>query len=328
MNEPSFQIVMATYNGANYVDLQIRSIVEQLAGGELLIHDDGSSDSTRLIIQEWTRRDSRIKVLEDPAQGGASANFSYLLEKITAPYVFCADQDDIWIPGRVERMLRLIKFYEGVYGEDKPLLVHGDLTLIDEHGTVIAESMWTYQKLDPRWGDTFSLLLTQNVVTGCAMVVNRALLDRALPVPKEASMHDHWLALVACGQGKVVWDSQPVLLYRQHGKNEVGAKAYNTALILDRLKKLFESSDRTREIKAENKLYDMGLHYAKRYPNRPESKQAIKFAQLKDTSLLLRPWVIFREKFFTKGIFRNLGWAIKPFRYAEAARRAFARVTR
>lgn len=326
------QIVLATYNGAPYLEQQLQSILGQLGEGELLIHDDGSTDGTPALLRDWASRDSRIRVLDGPPQGGASANFSYLLEQSAAPYVFCADQDDVWEPDKLRRMLTQMRFYEGVYGQEWPLLVHSDLSLTGPQGDVIAPSMWAYQSIDPRWGDRFNLLLTQNVVTGCAMLVNRALLDRALPVPREATMHDHWLALVACGQGKVVWMEEPTVLYRQHGNNEVGARKYSAGLMWSRLASLLAQTDlaqtdRSREVSAENKMYATAECYARRFPQRPETVQARAFAALKDGPLLLRPVAVVRGRFLMKGGLRSLAWAVKPSRYIATARQTLQKLS-
>lgn len=317
----NYQVVLATYNGESHLNPQIESILKQLGNGELLIHDDGSSDGTPALLEKWARRDPRVRVLDGPPQGGASANFSYLLEHTTAPYVFCADQDDIWVPGRVENLLNLMRFYEGVYSPETPLLVHSDLTLIDGAGEEIAPSMWAYQKLDPRWGDQLNLLLTQNVVTGCAMLVNRALLERALPVPREATMHDHWLALVACAQGKVVWTDQPSLLYRQHGKNVVGAKQFNLSFLLGQLRDLLRSSPKAAAYttpsglgfsEAEHRLYLTAAALAQRFPQSVAASQARAFAALEHQSLARRPWSVLRGRFLMAGWLRSVIWAFKP----------------
>ena len=307
------QVVLATYNGIRFLDEQIQSILMQLQEGQLLIHDDSSSDGTSELLQRWAARDPRIRLLSGPPQGGASANFSYLLEHTDAPYVFCAHQDDVWLPGELQLLLSRMRFYEGVYGEDTPLLVHSDLSLIDEQGRLIAPSMWQYQDLNPRWGDRFNLLLTQNVVTGCAVLVNRALLERALPVPPGASMHDHWLALVACGQGKIIWTRKPTVYYRQHINNNVGAHKHNSfqsfirfANILRRQETLDEAKDLTLSI------YSNAKSYVDRFPNTSRTQTAKNFSSLQSAHIFSRPYKILKNRFFLSSLSRNLSWIIQP----------------
>lgn len=300
---PKFEIVLATYNGAVYLDEQLNSIFKQLKSGRVLVHDDGSSDNTPVLLLNRAAQEGRLEVVDAPPVGGASANFSLLLQQTTAPYVFCADQDDIWLQDKLDRLLKSMRFYEEVYGEHTPLLVHSDLRVIDASGRELNSSFWRYQHLDPRWGNYFHLLLTQNVVTGCAMVVNRALLDRALPIPCEAVMHDWWLALVACAFGKVEWVETPMVLYRQHGRNEVGAKAFDFHFMLRRA-----VSGRSTLRSAQSKTATQAAAFAERFPDSPHAAQARLFAQLPQMSFWLRRQTIMRQKFFKVGVVRNLAW--------------------
>lgn len=312
INTREVQVVLATYNGVMYLEAQIVSILDQLGEGQLLVHDDGSSDGTLELLEWWAERDGRVKILPGPPQGGASANFSYLLRYTTAPYVFCADQDDIWKPDKLITLLKVMKFYEGIYGEETPLLVHSDLSLIDKSGQLIAESMWTYQNLDPRWGNHFNLLLTQNVITGCAMLVNRTLLHRGLPIPPDASMHDHWLALVACGQGKVIYIDKPMTLYRQHGNNVVGAYRYNPYSSIIKLKRLLIGKENLREGNANKQPYSNAKRYVERFAGRREVVIAQKFLNLQSCPMLIRPFIIMRNRFLFCSLTENLIWAIRP----------------
>lgn len=103
--------------------------------------------------------------------------------------------------------------------------------------------MFRYQNLDPARNDVVSLLTT-NVATGCTMVVNRALYERARPVPPEAVMHDHWLALVAATLGTIACIDEPTILYRQHGGNVVGAKRSGARPLIERACQTLLSDDR------------------------------------------------------------------------------------
>lgn len=316
-SRPTYQVVMATYNGARYLNSQISSILSQLEDGELLIHDDGSSDDSVAILESWSKVDSRVKLIYAPHCGSAAKNFSYLLSLTDAPYVLCADQDDVWPAGRLRTLISWACFYESVYGDDVPLLIHGNLRVVNQNGECISDSFWDYQNLKPEWGDKFNLLLTQNVVTGCAMIVNRELLNRALPVPSDISMHDHWLALVACGQGRVVWVNDVVTNYRQHTSNVVGARRYNYRFIIKRLTLSNNNEMVIREGLERKNYYNTALHYARRFPIRQESESAAEFGQLDHVTLLRRITIILSRGFFKNGTWRLFVWILQPRKYVD-----------
>jgi glycosyltransferase involved in cell wall biosynthesis len=221
----SVDVLLATYNGARYLPEQLRSLEAQtIASWRLLVRDDGSTDETRAILAEFqARHPGAVKILDDGAgRLGPAGNYGRLLENSTADYVLLCDQDDIWLPDKIERLLGLA-LEAGQPG--MPLLVHSDLEVIDRDGRVIAPSFWRYQYINPA-NCGWPRLAVQNVVTGCACLFNAALRDAALPIPAEAIMHDWWLALVAAASGEIRWTETPTIRYRQHGTNDTGAKRW------------------------------------------------------------------------------------------------------
>ena len=145
-----------------------------------------------------------------------------------------ADQDDQWLPEKLESSLTLLKQLEQIHGVEMPLMVHSDLALIDSDGTPLGCSYLQRQRLDPSRTGLDDLVLT-NVVTGCSVLLNRALLQKALPIPAEALMHDWWLALVASANGVIGFLPEPAVLYRQHGSNVLGAQGIGLRRIIGRL---------------------------------------------------------------------------------------------
>ncbi|CAM4459241.1 glycosyltransferase family 2 protein [Deinococcus marmoris] len=295
-------IVLATYNGERYLNQQIRSLLDQTVACNILCHDDGSSDATEAILQRYMLAETRFKVISHHSLGGASQNFSFLLENSGADYVLCSDQDDIWLPDKIERLMEAMLFYESVYGSDMPLLVHSDLAVIDNHGKLMDRSFWSYQHLNPKWGDQFNLILTQNIVTGCSMLVNRSLLNKSLPIPTEAIMHDWWLALVACSFGKIIWIPEATVLYRQHSENAVGAKRFDTRYIASKLSTFGEMQTSLNLTAAQATVF------AKNFPTSPHATQAKCYAQLPEMTYWQRRQTIMRERFFKVGTLRNLAW--------------------
>ncbi|MFC4452168.1 glycosyltransferase family 2 protein [Deinococcus sonorensis] len=301
------QIVLATYNGGHYLAEQLDSILAQShTGWQLLAHDDGSSDDTLAILRAYqSRLGHQLQVVEHPSCGGASANFSFLLNRTNAPYVFLADQDDIWQPDKLERFMRAIRRAEVLAGIQTPLLVHSDLELVDDAGQPVAPSFWQYQHLDPRWGDHVPRLLTQNVVTGCATLVNRALLDLALPVPADAVMHDWWLALVACATGKVIWMPSTTVRYRQHSSNTLGAQKFDWHYILSKLGSL---TDRQAARTTLMQNTQQARAFAERFSDNGWAAEAALFGSLSEMSRLLKARTILQHGFWKVGLLRNLAW--------------------
>jgi len=231
------EVVLPTYNGAFYLEAQLASIHAQtLRPTRVLLRDDGSSDGTlHLIAQLQERYGSWLQVLPADGNLGCTANVNRLLEATSAPYVALADQDDLWLPQKLEQALALLQQLEALHGPETPLMVHSDLELVDAQAQPLGCRYLQRQRLNPQRTDLRDLALT-NVVTGCTALCNRALLQMALPIPAEALMHDWWLALVASALGQIALVEPPGVLYRQHGANVLGAQGLGWAYWRQRLK--------------------------------------------------------------------------------------------
>lgn len=234
-------VLLPLYNGARFLRPQLDSIVAQShTNWVILSRDDGSSDDSPAIMAEYAARyPQQIRLLQDD-QGnlGARACFSLLMEqglRLTGTeagsdaqgvttYFALADQDDIWHPQKLRRLIDAMQALE--QGDAAtPALVHGDLRVVDQDGAEIAPSMAVYQGLRPE-RDSLSAQLISNTVTGCTALMNRALVERATPVPAEAIMHDWWISLVASAFGKRQYLCESLVDYRQHGNNTIGAKEW------------------------------------------------------------------------------------------------------
>ena len=227
---PRVAIVLATYNGASYVLEQIESIRAQTwAEWTLLIRDDGSTDATRQLLEEAARQDARIEIMTD-SRGtlGPVGNFGALLkaaQELQADYVFLSDQDDVWKPDKLSRQMACMRAIEATHGEDIAVLIHSDLSVVDAGLNIINRSFMSYAHFRHDEKEPIKTLLAQNFVTGCTVGVNGVLLRAALPMPREALMHDWWLALIAATYGRIAYLPEPTVLYRQHAHNQVGAKS-------------------------------------------------------------------------------------------------------
>ena len=218
-------VVVCTYNGEKYLREQLQSILDQTRPpDEIIISDDGSNDSTLEIIEEFASSSGgpqppvwRVETRRTPL--GVSGNFASALAKARGEFIALADQDDVWEPERLEK--GLAHFHDGV------LLVHSDATLIDASGRATGTLMsalrlTSREKQNLLSGRALDALLRRNVVTGATTMIRSSLLEQALPIP-EGWVHDEWLALVAAAQGGVVFQEGPLIRYRQHGNNEIGA---------------------------------------------------------------------------------------------------------
>ena len=222
-----YAIVLSTYNGHAHVEEQLESIRAQTAADwRLYVRDDGSSDDTWEKLGAWAARDARIHVLErDGRNLGAAASFGVLLQHALdrgETRVFLADQDDVWVPHKCERMLATLGAREAVLGADAPLLVHSDLTVVDDDLKPLHASFIALQRIEQSVRAPAACLLVGNCVTGCATLVNASLLRCALPMP-DVAMHDWWLAQCAAACGEITFLPEAMVLYRQHGRNAVGA---------------------------------------------------------------------------------------------------------
>lgn len=298
----SVEILLATYNGEKYIEELLKSIKNQTYQEiSLLIRDDGSTDQTIALVErslsDWNRPWRWISSSTNPS--GVINNFMALMSDSTADYILFADQDDDWLPEKVEKTLAEMKRLELLHGVRYSLLVHSDLEVVDHNLNTIAPSFWDYTKINPSL-NTLNRLLIQNNVTGCAMMINRPLLELSLPIPKQAIMHDWWLSLVGAAFGAVGIVPEPTIRYRQHGKNTVGAKKFpgNIFQIVRRLYALRTKTHRNTLLKA---VFDQATAFYFQYGDRLSSDQKImtqQFIDIPKMSFFAKRATLIKYRFF------------------------------
>ena len=249
MRNERIEILMAAYNGAPYIGEQIDSILCQTdTNWHLTLSDDGSTDGTDAIIDEYVCRDpDKVqRVYSGQRFGGAKAHFFWMTANCDADYIAYCDDDDTWRADKLGKLRKAMRDAEGRFGSDTPVLVFSDQTVTDAELNVLSPSLMRYQKQYFERFDYRSILM-QNVVTGGAMMINRALARLALQCAdaSQVIMHDWWMAAVAARFGKIVYIDEPLGAYRQHGGNSVGAKSVGSAAYARRM---LSSPARVREM--------------------------------------------------------------------------------
>lgn len=206
-------VAMATYNGEKYIHQQIDSILAQsYQNFEIIIHDDCSNDQTVAIIQEYIKKDRRIKFKRNDANLGFAKNFESIIAECNGEYIAFCDQDDIWTEDHLEVLFELIK--------DNNVSC-GNAILIDENGSFLGFTMQNVTGMSeniPKERLKYRLFY-DNFAQGTAMMARRDFCMKYLPVPHEIKYHDYWLALIASLSNSVVYTNKIVLNYRQHGNN-------------------------------------------------------------------------------------------------------------
>lgn len=225
---------MATYNGQNYIKEQINSILTQLdKDDELIISDDGSTDKTMEIIRKIG--DTRIKLYENKNRHGYTHNFENALKQASGEYIFFSDQDDIWLPDKVEKMLPYLK----------------------DDNFVISDAYITNEKLEikdrisswRKYKKGFVRNLYKGIYAGCTCAFTKKIKDFSLPFPlTKYIQHDNWIGLLCELKFNVVYIDEPLILYRRHNNNTSDASSkstkslhfmikYRTVLLIETLKR-------------------------------------------------------------------------------------------
>lgn len=231
-------IIISTYNGGLFIEQQIESLLSQSYNNfKVFIRDDGSKDNTKDIINKNVDKYSNkfILIKNNEENVGCSKSFMQMLGLTESKYIMFCDQDDIWLPDKIEISLNAIMELEKK-NPGKPAMVFTDLKVVDSDLNLIDESFWHFQKINPAialdWKKTFA----QSVVTGCTMIMNSKVKDVVLPFAVPEMLHDHWITINVAKHGVVSYLPKQTVMYRQHGKNVLGALSFSPRYIFNRLK--------------------------------------------------------------------------------------------
>ncbi len=221
-----YAVLLATYNGEKYVEEMLDSLERQTRNDFVCyIHDDGSTDGTLDIVKKWIKGKKNYKLLDFESEKGAKNNFFAMLKEVDASYYMFADQDDVWVENKVGKLIGRMETVE----KDRqctPVVVYSDMYVVDDELNVIADSFIKFIGRNI-YRNKLSQLLIDNPAAGCTMIINRALRERALEYndSDEIPMHDQWIMCVAAATGIVNPIDEPLIYYRQHTDNVMGAEA-------------------------------------------------------------------------------------------------------
>lgn len=303
-SDATIDVVLATLNGARFLDAQLASIEAQVGvSWRVFVADDGSADDTLCLIEAFRNRQppgSVIVLPPVPDRLGPSQTFGRLLAATSAPYVCLCDQDDVWHPDKLRLTAQRLASLEAATG-GAACLVHSDLEVVNEREALLSPSLNRYQQLGAEYRSELRHLVVQNAVTGCTAIMNRTLVELALPIPDEAIMHDWWLALVAAAFGDVAYIPRPLVKYRQHDRNALGARRFGLAGTGRSLAEMRMSLERT-YLQADV----LAARFGAQLPERTR-QIATDYAQLRDLGPVARRLRVINRGYFKTGLLRSVG---------------------
>lgn len=207
-------VVMATFNGEKYLSQQLDSLFYQsFIPAEIIVVDDCSTDGTWDILCEYATKYHQIKLYHNNINLGVVKTFERGLSLCSRDYIALADQDDVWLPNKLEILIATL---------GNNWLIHSDAYVVDEQLNIINES---YSSIKPYHDGSLEMYYFRNDVTGCTALLKRELLKIALPFPDDTIMHDYYLALYARAYNKLIYTNHKLVKYRQHINNVIGSGA-------------------------------------------------------------------------------------------------------
>lgn len=306
----SVQVLLATYNGSEYINELFSSLALQTFNDfSVAVRDDKSTDNTLDVIRENFSHYPELmgSVAVNSHKLGPAMNFLSLISEVDADYVLLCDQDDVWLPSKIEKTLKKVKEMEKLHGVDMPVLVHTDLVVVDSDLNKISESFWEYQNIRPSRGEGVNRIIAQNVVTGCTATFNRALLRLIQELPiNSLIMHDWLLAIVASSAGKIEHIDEPTVLYRQHKSNKIGAQGWGLRFIIDRIAQYRHIKPRFKKVRDQLQIV---IRYLKESIPKENSLFLEKYIDVfAKGSFFRRLEFVIKNRIFMQGTIRNIGY--------------------
>ncbi len=209
----NISIAMATYNGEKYIREQLDSILNQTVSDfELIICDDGSTDSTVKILREYVAKDSRIKLFENEQNLGFKKNFEKAISFCSGEYIALSDQDDIWTKDHLEKLFSIIENHS---------LACGNALMVDKNGKSLGRNLNEVDGLFSFNSETvfYRLAFAGNPFQGSSMLLRSDFVKNCIPIPEKIKYHDVWFSWCACMENGIAYTFDVINNYRQHGNN-------------------------------------------------------------------------------------------------------------
>ncbi len=205
-------VALAAYQGEDYIEAQLRSILPQLEqGDEIIVSDDKPGGATERIVRRVMADDPRVIYVEGKGQG-VVANFVNAIRHCRGDKIFLSDQDDVWLPDKVRRVMN-------AFDAGATLVLH-NAYVTDKDLNITDYSFFALRGSKPG----FVRNIVKNSYMGCCMAFDRKLLKKIMPMPKHLPMHDQWIGLMGEMYGKVTFLDAPLIYYRRTGNNVTGGK--------------------------------------------------------------------------------------------------------
>lgn len=298
MNEKTVCILLSTYNGEKFLETQLNSLINQTyENKKIIIRDDGSSDSTLDILKKYQDEYPYITVRSENNVGVKKSFYKLLQFAVDKGFYFSfCDQDDVWLPEKVEKAVEAIEKQftkEGVLYCSALNLVDGELNFIKKTKDLVP-------------GKTNAVI--QNIVTGCTMVLDKPMAEKVLakePDWYKTEMHDSWFYLVSSFLGNTIFDSNSYINYRQHGNNEVGLPTNKIQVVQNSFfgfKNEIQSKIHRKQLEEFYKLYSSNIY--------GEDKKLVELLISNDLSLKKRYEVIIKNKLYKQSKLKTLVFRI------------------
>lgn len=304
------KIVMCTYNGAEYIEEQLKSINNNsLTDWELFIADDNSTDDTLSIVRKFkSKQEQPVHIVSNNKRMGVALNFLNMAcqvgrEMAEEDYLMFCDQDDVWDDDKIEITCREMERLTQCYGSKIPLLVCGDVRVVNENLELIASSFhrmnhYNIKKLD------LPHLMMENKIQGCTTMINKTLIDMMVQLPRKVCMHDGWCGFIAAVFGRISYLDKTTMMYRQHNKNISGSVCF-----WDDVKSKFGKLSQQKQIvfNTTPQIREFIDIYKDRGIDPYTLLMAEAFASLEEQGFWMKRYNIIRFGMWKSGVLRNLG---------------------
>lgn len=297
-------IIIAHYNGKKYIGELIDSIQNNSYKNiRITICDDGSNQDSLECLEEYRKKyPDTIEVHKNTSNRGVILNYLEAVKRCEDDYIMFCDQDDVWLPDKIEITLNAMKKAEKDSSKRVPTAVFTDAKVVDADLNVLNSSFFGSSGMNP---DKHSLgeLLMENKLIGCTVMINSETKRMLRPLPKHARMHDWWIGLICESFGRIVYVNKPTLLYRQHEDNVIGNQSFLT-YFFNRISNLKKQKAALLDI--EKQAAEFYSIY-KGILRESDKKLVYQLASLNKYGWIKRRIIILKNGYLKSGIIRNIG---------------------